>query len=266
MVFLKMHQVLFTIKQFKLFGITFGPWDIYSYAVMFVIAICISLFCAAIRAKKKNLPSEMALDIGLYIVLSGVIGARLIYVLLHLSSYHHNLLQMINLRTGGLSWHGALLGGLIAIVLYCLKNKLSIGAILDLFSPSFILGLAIGRIGCFLNGCCYGKIASGNLGKFFTKFNIPQGRHPAQLYELFLDLIVFFLLLWWDKKTKFSGELYLVFLMLYSAVRFIVEFYRFDIFVYSGITLAQYISLAIIVICLIWIILMRRKMTGKAGG
>lgn len=253
-----MHPIAFTIKQFKLLGLTIGPLPIYSYGIMLVTAFIIGLAYAAKRGKGEKLSTDTMLDLGLWLLVFGIVFARLVWVAAHIKDFLNEPWQIANLRLGGLSWHGALLGGLIAVIWFSIKNKLSFGKLMDILAPSFALGQAIGRIGCFLNGCCYGKAAESVFAKLYKCYPF-NGKHPAQLYELFLDLCVFFILLAWEKKIKFNGELYLTYLFLYSGARFIVEFYRFDPFKIWIFSLGQFTSLLVMFLSLSLIAFYRKK-------
>lgn len=243
-----MHPVIFTIKEFK----------IYSYGAMLVLGFLAGMLLALKRAGKNKITSDTILDVCLWLLIMGIISARLVWVIINIGDFLDNPWQIINLRSGGLSWHGALLGGFIAVIWFAKKNKLSFGKLIDTLTPSFILGLAIGRIGCFLNGCCYGKGAIGFIEKFIAHYPF-NGRYPAQLFEFILGLFIFVILLLWEKKTKFAGELYLTFLLLYSIVRFTVDIYRYDPFSIGHLALGQFISLIIMTASLGLIIFYRRK-------
>ena len=189
-----MYKIIFKI----------GAFEIYSYSVFIMIAVLTALWVTILAGKKHNLTQDIFLDLTLYIVVTGALGARILYVLTQWADYAQNLLEIFNFRAGGLSLHGALIGGIIGLLLFAKRRNLSPIVLLDLISPSVALGIAIGRIGCFLNGCCIGIATSLPWG--------VQDRHPAQLYELFLDLILFFILLLIQKRTQiFNGKTTLLF-------------------------------------------------------
>lgn len=246
-----MHRVFFKI----------GNFEIYTYGVMLVIgyltAICFTMW----RNKNKNIINEDIMDFSFYLLLSGIIGARVFYVMLHLKDYISSPISMLNLREGGLAWHGALVGGFIAFAVFSKKRGIDVYAFLDLCAPSIMLGLAIGRIGCFLNGCCVGNETTLPWGIVFKSAGYFTPRHPTQLYELFFDLVIFAILLWWDKRKKFEGETVILMFVLYSAVRFIVECFRLSPPRYFGLSIAQYSSIFIAIIALAWLFLGRKKMS-----
>jgi len=246
-----MHRVLFKIGSFEVY--TYG----FTLVLGFIIAIAVTMY----RNRNRKIQNEDFLDFSFYLLIAGIIGSRLVYVLLHLNEYLSRPLSMFNLREGGLAWHGAMAGGLIAFLVFSRKKKIDLYELLDLAAPQMMLGLAIGRIGCFMNGCCLGNETTLPWGVVFRDAGFTTPRHPTQLYELFLDLLIFSFLVWWDKKKKFSGEILILMLTLYSAARFMVEFFRWSPPYVYGLSYAQYFSAVFIGACFYWIYQGRRKGT-----
>jgi phosphatidylglycerol:prolipoprotein diacylglycerol transferase len=239
-----------------------GSFPIYFYGLMMVVAYVVTLLTVRYTKKFEDLDTETAVDVTIYAILGGVLGARVLYVLLNFHEYLASPLQIFNVREGGLSWHGAMIGGLIGTLILAKIKKMPLGKITDYASVHTTLGLAIGRIGCFLNGCCYGKPSNLPWAVEFTGTRIPFHRHPTQLYESILMIITFFFCLYWWRKKKFHGEMTCILFLSYGIVRFIVEFFRentpnqylFNI----PISQAQYFSIVLIIICSI-IIYIKRK-------
>lgn len=229
-----MHKILFKI----------GSFEIYSYSVFIMIAVLTSLWVQIRSAKKHNIPQELLWDLSIYLVATGALGARILYVLTKWSDYAQTPLEVFNFRAGGLSLHGALIGGALGLIWFAKCRNISPIVLLDLISPSVALGIAIGRIGCFLNGCCIG-----------TATSLPWavgGRHPAQLYEMFLDLILFFILLWFQKRSQtLNGKTTLLFFAGYSTIRFLIEFVREDLIIFTWFSLAQWASIITVIIAII---------------
>lgn len=249
-----MHQVLFSIGDFK----------IYSYGATLVAAFLMAIAVALKQGKKAGFSEEVILDLSLILLIAGVLGSRLLFVLLNLGDYLQHPLSILNLREGGLSLHGGIILSFLSALWFCRKRKIPFWSLLDALSPSLILGVAIGRIGCFLNGCCYGKVTSLPWGVVFASARIPLARHPAQIYEMLLDLAVFALLLYWQGRKRFEGEVFFFSLLLYSLVRFIVEFFREGLYFFGALSLAQYGSILIIVLCLV--LIARGRKDVKAAG
>jgi prolipoprotein diacylglyceryl transferase len=161
-------------------------------------------------------------------------------------------LKIINIRNGGLAWHGGILGAIAGIVIFSVFSRVSFWKLIDIMSPSVMIGLAIGRWGCFFNGCCYGKPTDFFLGTVFPDIdNIP--RHPAQIYESLFDLVIFYILNIINKKKKFDGQTFCYLIAFYSVARFVVEFFRewtSAISSVAGLNLAQLSSILMIIVSL----------------
>ncbi|MCD4782373.1 MAG: prolipoprotein diacylglyceryl transferase [Candidatus Eremiobacteraeota bacterium] len=245
-----MHPILFKIGSVK----------IYSYGVMMVLGYFFVLGFAHYNARKIDMDENDAVDLSILTFISGILGSRIIYILLNLKQYH-SFTDLLEFQKGGLSWHGGLLGGILAIFIYCKIKKYNPFKALDLLMTPTILALGIGRIGCFLNGCCYGKPTSVPWAMTFSSHRHPIPVHPTQLYEMILDFALFFFLLYWWKKRKFNGENSLIMLALYSVIRFLVEFFRYNSpnQMIVGISLAQWVSVALFVVIISVIIIIRKK-------
>jgi len=243
-----MHRVIFTIFGFP----------VYTYGVMLVTGFITGIFFSIKRNRSKSITTDDIMDLSLYLLLGGLVGARLVYVLLHFSEYMASPISIINLREGGLAWHGALLGGLLAFLLFSKKRKIDFAELVDLCSPGIVLGLAIGRLGCFMNGCCLGDPTTLPWGVVFPEAG-PMKRHPTQLYELILDLLVVLFLVNREKHKKFNGEIALLMMSAYSLVRFFVEFFRFSPPRIAGLSIAQYLSLLMAAVTAIYVVRMRAR-------
>jgi phosphatidylglycerol---prolipoprotein diacylglyceryl transferase len=234
-----------------------GPLEIYSYGVILVIGFIIALTWAIKYSRPKDVRSEQIMDLSIYILIGGIIGARLVHVLINYRDYSiSDPLTIINLRKGGLAWYGALLGAILVGVIYSRISNINFWKIADLYSAPAMVGLAIGRIGCFFNGCCYGTLTNLPWGVVFPGVYPPgMQRHPTQIYESLLDLLIFFILhRIIDKKKKFQGETFCYFIGLYSVVRFMIEFLRVgfsSINPIIGLNPAQITSLALIIMSLL---------------
>ncbi|MBS3899090.1 MAG: prolipoprotein diacylglyceryl transferase [Dethiobacter sp.] len=227
-----MYPVLFRI----------GGISIYSYAVLLTLAFIIGTLGVSRGGKRAGLPAEKLLDMAMWILIASLVGARLLFILIELPMYLADPLSVFHVRSGGLSFHGGLIGGIAAGLWYTHRHKLPQGKVADLVAPYLALGYGIVRIGCLLNGCCFGIPAN-------LPWALPGAaadstlRHPTQLYAFFAGIIIFGLLLWRKNKIRFNGQLFLEFILLYSIYRFFIEYYR-EVSAYAGIlTLGQSISL-----------------------
>lgn len=201
-----------------------GPLTIYSYGLMLAVAVIVCTFLLSRDARGKGINPEMVFDLVFWMVLAGIAGARLFYIILNWEFFRQNLLEMVMIPKGGLSWQGGLIFGGLAGAGFVRRRKLPLREMLDLAAPYIALGQSIGRIGCFLNGCCYGKEVSW--GIFFPVHHAHL--HPTQLYSA-LGLFVIFVILKYSRRVSpFQGSVFLLYLILASAERFGVEFFRGD--------------------------------------
>lgn len=242
-----------------------GAVPIYSYGFMLMLAFLAGTALAWRRGLRVGIPGQVVLDIALYAVIAGIIGARLAYILFeHVPDpTAHPLFDLVAIWKGGLVFQGGLVMALGVCLWYLAAHRLSPGQVADLFAPGIALGIALGRVGCFLNGCCWGKLAPPDFplavrfppesmvyhhhawlrasGELFHRMQdagyetvygnvpLPLPVHPAQLYTSVAMLGVFLLILLVERLPRiFDGMVMLVFLMAYSVVRFHVEFVRDD--------------------------------------
>lgn len=222
----------------------YGFITVYAYGTMLSLAILAGGYLAVREANRKGISQEAVLDFILYACIAGLVGSRLLYILLEIDSYAANPVKIFALRDGGLSFHGAVLGGAAVGIWFIRKYQVSFGRLADLFAPSLALGYAIGRIGCFLNGCCYG-IPTGAWWGVFTRY-APGLRHPTQLYATAANLLIFAVLWRLRRHRRFDGYLFLLYLILYSVYRFGNEFFRENLGPPAPLTTAQIASLGII--------------------
>jgi phosphatidylglycerol:prolipoprotein diacylglycerol transferase len=234
----------------------FGPFKIYSYGVSVALAFMVGTYLITLEAQRKNINPEKILNLSFGLAITGIVGARILYVLQNFQFYWHYPHEILMLNKGGLSFYGGLILAIIFAVVFLRKQQLPILKILDIASPYLALAHAIGRIGCFLNGCCYGKPT----GSFFAVYfqGETTARHPVQIYASLALLLLFIILRIYQTKQKpqtyFSGQVFLLYLLLYSIVRFFMEYLRGDSLpVWAHLTLHQLISIGMFVISsLIW--------------
>jgi phosphatidylglycerol:prolipoprotein diacylglycerol transferase len=206
-----------------------GPIRVSWYGFMYVLGFLASYLLVRHQMKKKDFGiSKLEVEnLYFYLILGLIIGARLGYVLFYdLRMYLADPLEIFALWHGGMSFHGGLIGVLIVGIFFSWKNKKSFWKIADLIIVTVPIGLGLGRIGNFINGELYGRVTQVPWGMIFPKGG-PLPRHPSQLYESGLEGGVLFLILWLLKDRKLpAGGLLAIFLSLYGAFRFFVEFFR----------------------------------------
>ncbi len=219
-----MHSVIFEFVRLK----------IYSYGLMVALAFLLTTFLARRRVESIGLSKEKFDMFSLWLLVSGIIGARLFYVLLDVKYYMGNPVEIIMLNKGGLAFLGGVFAAFIISILFLKRNKLSVWKVADFIVPYVALGHSIGRMGCYLNGCCYGKPWSGRLGVIFP-LDSPAGVSfpyekifPIQIFSSLALLMLFLILSLIYKYRRFDGEVVILYLILYSVARFIIEFFRGD--------------------------------------
>ena len=200
-----------------------GPFTIYSFGVMLALAVVVCTFLLSRDMERRlGIHSDKIFDFVFWVVMAGIIGARLFFVLLNLNFFMAHPLEIIMVQNGGLAWQGSLIFGFAVTVWYLKSHKWPVGSFLDVAVPYAALGQAIGRIGCFLNGCCYGK--PSKWGMYFPTH--AETLYPTQLYDSLGLFLIFFILKKSQTVLKTPGQTFLLYLFLASAQRFIIEFFR----------------------------------------
>ncbi|MFA6320761.1 MAG: prolipoprotein diacylglyceryl transferase [Candidatus Omnitrophota bacterium] len=244
-----MHPILLKI----------GAFTVYSYGVMVAVGFTLATVFIYMKAPKFGLSREKCIDLAITILIAGVAGARLLYVFLNSSFYTANPLEIIMLYKGGLVWYGGFVSGLIAMIIYVRMNKLSFWSVVDLLAPYAALAQGFGRIGCYLNGCCYGMKVGPEFPLAVTFPPEADPRLPIQLISAGALFLVFIILLIWQNRRRFAGEIFAGYCILYSSKRFIVEFFRGDNpRLFLGLTISQIIS-AVIFAAAITVFIMKAK-------
>ncbi len=229
-----MHPILFKV----------GFVTIYSYGFMVAVAFLVVAFFLSHKFKEIGLRGDLAFDLAIYLLVFGIIGARLLHVFLNLDYYLNNLKEIFMLWHGGLAWQGGLFFAFLGGIFFMKRNNLKLGATCDIIVPYVALGQAIGRIGCFLNGCCFGAQTDFALGMVFPGRINPI--HPTQLYTCFFLTAIFIILKKMEKKKTFDWQIFSLYLILYSIMRFNIDFIRGDLqAAFFGLTVSQVISIGL---------------------
>jgi len=249
-----------------------GPVQIYWYSIFILIAFVIGGLLAFKEAKKFNISSEFMTNMAFYLIPLVLIGARLYYVLFNLDYYLQDPITILKVWEGGLAIHGGIITGLLFILFYTRKYKVSFVRMLDILVVSLILGQAIGRWGNFFNGEAYGPIVTLEflqnlkLPEFIIDGMLIRGNyhHPTFLYESLWCLLGFIIMIIL-RYTKFLrlGQLTSFYLVWYGLERLIVEGLRTDSLMFGNIKVAQLISLGMIVIGIILFIIIKIKSTSS---
>ncbi len=253
-----MYPILFRI----------GPLTIHTYGLMLAIAFLTGISLAVRQAKVEGEDPQKIFDLCFYLVLAAILGSRLLFVAINYPFYIDNPLQIFALWKGGLVFYGGLIGALVTGAWYMKRHGLALWKITDILAPSIALGQAIGRLGCFAAGCCYGKPADLSWAVTFTDAYClaPTGipLHPTQLYSSGAALIVFILLLIIYRFRKFKGQVFWGYVGLYSISRFILEHFRGDErgFIHllgQSISTSQLISGIALIVAIIMLLVLRKR-------
>jgi phosphatidylglycerol:prolipoprotein diacylglycerol transferase len=227
-----------------------GPITIYSYGFLLMLAFLVGTWLATRRAQQSRVSPEVILDLVAYILIAAILGARLSYVGLQWDYFREHLSEIPKIWTGGLTYHGGLAAATLIGAWFCWRRRHSFRRLADILTPSVPLGYAIARVGCFLNGCCYG--APTALPWAFQFHDPPvtgpltAPSHPTQLYASLINLAIFAIVWQVAKRKKAHGQVFFSYLALYSIYRFGIEFlrkgYTAEVMI-AGLTQAQVVSL-----------------------
>lgn len=229
-----------------------GGFNIYWYGVLVAIGFVVGLWTASRRALHAGIRSETVADLGPWLLLGTLVGARALYVV----SYWREdfagkpFWELFNIRGGGMVYYGGFIGASLACVLYVRLKKLALWKIADILAPSIALGYAIGRIGCLMNGCCYGYPTNLPWALHFPSDHETRGQgvHPTQIYESALSLGLYAALASLFRRRHFDGQVFAAYLVCYAVLRSFVEAFRGDYTTYylgGHATPAQVLSLFI---------------------
>lgn len=233
------------------------------YGILISLGLLLGTILAIREARRVGFNEEDLIDLLIFAVPASIVGARIYYVIFEWEYYKGNLMKIINIRGGGLAIHGAIIAAVIVALIFCRVKKLSFWQVADIAAPSIILGQAIGRWGNFINKEAYGIPTDLPWGIIVN----GQKVHPTFLYESIWNFGVFLFLLWYRKnKAKVRGEVFLLYLALYSFARFFIEGLRIDSLMLGPIRVAQLISLVLIVGSLITFYIRRKKIANKLDG
>ncbi|TKJ32201.1 prolipoprotein diacylglyceryl transferase [bacterium (candidate division B38) B3_B38] len=247
-----------------------GPYTQHTYGVILVAAFIIAILLAMRQAKKEGIPPARILDLGLVIIISALIGAKVLLILVNIDYYLEYPKELLtSLRLGGVFYGGLLTAILVGI--WSLKRwGLPVWKVADILAPYIALGQGIGRWACFMTGCCYGKPTISFAGVVFTdpyahqRVGVPLNisLHPTQLYHSLAGFALLAVLIILRRKKTFEGELFWSYILLYSITRFVIEFFRGD---YRGslfqglLSTSQFIALLVIPLSIVMLLYLRRK-------
>lgn len=240
---------------------TIGKLTIHGYGLMIGIGILCCVFLACRRAPKKGLSADYIMDIAIYGIIAGFLGAKLLYIVIEFKSFIQNPLELLG--SNGFVVYGGIIAGVLAAMVYCRIKNIVFMDYFDLAAPSIALAQGFGRIGCFLAGCCYGRETESFLGVVFPENSMaPAGVKvlPTQLFSSAGDFIIMVLLLVYSSKPRKTGETGTLYITLYAVGRFLIEFLRNDdrggLWILST---SQWISLVMLILAVVLTVRIRKK-------
>ena len=232
-----------------------GPITVYTYGVLLAAAYLLGLKFAMVRAKAIGLDAVRVLDLGIYIIISALVGAKLLLLITDFRSFRADPRELLTLARSGGVFYGGLILAVIVALWYIRRAGLPLWTTCDVFAPGIALGHVVGRFGCFFAGCCFGKPTTLPWGITFTdpfaaaNVGTPLGvhLHPTQLYEAGAEGLILLGLLLTEKKGKpYPGRTFWLYILLYAVSRFIIEYFRGDERGMVGIfSTSQFISLVL---------------------
>ena len=258
-----MHPILFEI----------GGFPVYTYGLLLAAAYLLGLQFALVRARRRGLDANRVMDLGIWIIVSALVGAKLLLLIVDFDSFTSNPRELLNLARSGGVFYGGLIAAVAVALWYLRRHRMPVWTVTDIFAPGIALGHVIGRLGCLFAGCCFGRptdvpwaitfhseFAARNVG---TPLGIPL--HPTQLYEAGAELLILFFLLFTERRGRsFPGRTFWTYMLLYGVSRFIIEFYRYDPRGMVGIfSTSQFVSLLIVPLSLVMLFMLSRG-TGPA--
>jgi len=248
-----------------------GPITVYTYGVLLAAAYLLGLQLARVRARKRGLDPNRVLDLGIYIIISALIGAKLLLLITDFKTFTADPRELLTLaRSGGVFYGGLILAVGVALW-YIRKIGLPLWTTCDVFAPGIALGHVIGRFGCLFAGCCFGKPTAKPWGITFTdpfaaaNVGTPLGvaLHPTQLYEAGAEFLILLFLLATERKGRpYPGRTFWLYMLLYAISRFIIEFYRGDDRGTVGMfSTSQFISILLVPLAIGMLFYLRRRET-----
>lgn len=210
----------------------FGSFTLYTYGFFLAMGFLAAIWFSKRNARFYDLKPDDISDLFFVILISGIVGARLLYVIINFDDFKTSPLDVFKLWNGGLVFFGGFIGAVAASIVTLRIKNLPFFKTADTIAPGVALGHGIGRLGCFFAGCCYGRQCDLPIAVQFSHpdslapLHVPL--HPTQIYMVAANLILFLILIFLQRRKRFHGMIFLSYIILYSVFRFIIEFFRGD--------------------------------------
>jgi len=255
-----MHPILFE----------FGGFTIYSYGVLLAAAYLLGLQFALIRARSRGLDRERVMDLGIWIIISALVGAKLLLLVVDYRPFLANPRTIVDLLRSGGVFYGGLIAAVTVALVYIWRHRMPMWTTTDVFAPGIALGHVVGRLGCLLAGCCFGRptsvpwAISFHDSNAFATSGTPLGvsLHPTQLYEAGAEALILAFLLAFERRGRpFPGRTFWSYMLLYGVSRFIIEFYRGDPrgTVFDALSTSQFVSVILVPLSVVMLVLLSRR-------
>jgi phosphatidylglycerol:prolipoprotein diacylglycerol transferase len=254
-----MHPILFEIAGFP----------VYTYGLLLAAAYLLGLQFALVRARSRGLDANRVMDLGIWIIVSALVGAKLLLLVVEFEKFTADPAELLNLARSGGVFYGGLIAAVAVALWYLWRHRMPVWTVTDVFAPGIALGHVIGRLGCLFAGCCYGRptdvpwaitfhndFTARNVG---TPLGIPL--HPTQLYEAGAELVILGILLLGERRGRaFPGRTFWTYMLLYGISRFIIEFYRSDPRGMVGsFSTSQFVSILIVPLSIAMLFFLSRR-------
>jgi phosphatidylglycerol:prolipoprotein diacylglycerol transferase len=261
-----MHPILFRL----------GDWPVYSYGVLLALAYLAGLQLAVVRARRAGLDGARVMDLGIYLIIAALVGAKLMLIAVDFDYFRQQPRELMSLVRAGGVFYGGLIAAFFVGLWLIRKYKLPVWTTGDLIAPGIALGHIVGRFGCLLAGCCYGRptdaawaitfrdpIAAANVG---TPLDVPL--HPTQLYDAGAEAIILLILLVTERRGRpFPGRTFWLYMLLYAISRFVIEFFRGDERgSVMSLSTSQFVSVVLVPTALFMLWRLRARHSARAAG
>jgi phosphatidylglycerol:prolipoprotein diacylglycerol transferase len=254
-----MHPILFDS----------GSFTLYTYGVLLAAAYLIGLQFALMRSRTRGLDRQRVMDLGIWIIVSALAGAKLMLLVTDFRQYTHSPRALLDLVRSAGVFYGGLIGAVVVALIYIRRHGMPLWTTTDVFAPGIALGHAVGRLGCLMAGCCFGRpttvpwaITFHNPAASLTS-DTPLGvpLHPTQIYEAGAELLILVVLLWLERRGRpFAGRTFWSYMLLYAMSRFVIEFFRGDPRGQVGIfSTSQFVSLLVAPLSAAMLVLLSRR-------
>lgn len=246
--------------------IQFGKISLYTYGFFVAMGFFAGMAVAQKEARRLGRDPNQIVDIGFFLLIAALVGARLFYVLVNARIFLEDPMEVFRVWNGGLVFYGGFIGALATAIIFIKKKQLSLWQTADIFAPALAMGHVFGRIGCFFAGCCYGKACDLPWAITFKNPNslapIGVSLHPTQLYSAVANLFIFLVIWTFRGKKSYNGQLFWLYVFLYGMIRSAIECFRGDprgYFFLESLSVSQFIGLGFALVSLVMLVYLKKQ-------